>query len=69
MKTFTFTLPDNEAEILAETINTLRYAYADLSHEDAIKVLMRLGWEEILRRLQRADRIEKRKTEQAHAAA
>jgi len=53
MKTFTFTLPDDEAAVLNETILTLRYAYPDLSREDAIKVLVRMGWEDVVRRIKR----------------
>lgn len=56
MRTFSFTLPDDEAMVLDETIKTLRYAYPDLNDNDAMVALTRMGWEEILRRLDISDR-------------
>jgi hypothetical protein len=55
MKTYTFALTDDEARELDANIDLLIYAYPDLMHETAVIAIMRMGSEEIMRRLKRMD--------------
>ena len=53
MKSFTFSLPDQEAEALDANIALLRYAYPDLTDQDALVAIIRIGTEQIARRLEK----------------
>ena len=55
MKTFTFALPDQEAEHLDANIALLRWAYPDLTDQDAIVAIVRIGAEQIARRLEKLE--------------
>jgi len=46
MKTYHFTLPDDEAAVMDETIRNLS-SYPDCTLEDAIKI--RMVWEDLVR--------------------
>lgn len=55
MKTYIFALPDEEAEFLDANIQLLRYAYADLTDQDALIAILRVGSEDIARRIERLE--------------
>jgi len=54
MKTFSFMLPDDEALTLDEAVATLMGNFPDLTRDDALKALVRIGFEEMPRRLSNA---------------
>lgn len=56
MKTYTFAIPDAEAEALDANINCMRYAFPDMSDEDAVIAIVRMGSETILQRLKKMPR-------------
>lgn len=55
MKTYAFSLTDDEASELDANISLLVYAYHDLTPETAVIAILRMGSEEILRRLKRME--------------
>lgn len=51
MKTFSFSLTDAEAQAMEANIDLLIYEFPDLTRETALIAVMRMGSEEILRRI------------------
>lgn len=54
-KAYSFTLPSDEAAFLDENIAVLRYAFPDLSDEDALVAILRRGSEDIAKSLERLE--------------
>jgi hypothetical protein len=52
-KAYGFTLPADEAALLDENIALMRYAFPELSEEDALVAILRRGSEDIARQLER----------------
>ena len=55
MKTYIFALPEQEAEFLDANVQLLCYAYPDLTKQDALIAILRIGSEDIARRIERLE--------------
>jgi hypothetical protein len=54
-KAYGFTLPADEAALLDENIALMRYAFPELSEEDALVAILRRGSEDIAKKLERLE--------------
>jgi hypothetical protein len=55
MKTYAFALTEDEASELDANVELLRYAFPDLTPETAIIAILRMGTEDILRKLKKME--------------
>lgn len=69
MKNYTFALPDEEAAALDANIELMIYAFPDMGREDALSALLRIGTEEVGKRLERMMTVKQRADAQTERPA